>query len=99
MTRAISIEIIYDSYNVELVSTKIKSIKLENASNTYSSFNRVKFDTSDAHDKYLLYTQFVAWYCKGSSIAPLLNYAHNPIFKDLPTLNQYLLKADEKCFC
>ena len=32
---------IYDSYNVELASTKIKLIKLENASNTYSSFNSV----------------------------------------------------------
>ena len=50
---------IYDSNNVELANTKIKSIKLENASNTYSSFNSVKFDTSDAHDEYLLSTQ---WY-------------------------------------
>ena len=37
--------LICDSYNVELTSTKIKSIKLENASNTYSSFNEIKFDT------------------------------------------------------
>ena len=51
---------IYDSYNVELASTKIKSIKLENGSNMYSSFNSVKFDTADTHDKYLLYSQFVA---------------------------------------
>ena len=40
---------IYDSSNVELASTKIKSIKLENASNTYNSLNSVNFDTSDAH--------------------------------------------------
>ena len=50
----------YDSYNKELASTKIKSVLLENVSNTYSSFNTVKFDMSDAHDKYLLYMQFVA---------------------------------------
>ena len=50
----------YDSYNKELASTKIKSVQLENVSNTYSSFNTVKFDMSDAHDKYLLYMQFVA---------------------------------------
>ena len=55
---------IYDSYNIQLESTKIKWIKLKNVSNTYSLINSVKFDTSDAHDKYLLYTQFVAWYCK-----------------------------------
>ena len=59
---------IYDSYNAELARTKIKSIKLENASNPYSSFNSVKFNTSDAHNKYLLHTQFVAWYCKGSKV-------------------------------
>ena len=51
---------VYDSYSTELAITKIKSVQLENASNTYSSFNTVKFDTSDAHDKYLLYMQFVA---------------------------------------
>ena len=38
---------IYDSYNVELASTKIKSITLENASNTYGTFNSVKFDIDD----------------------------------------------------
>ena len=89
---------IYDSYNAELASTKIKSIKLENAPNTYSSFNNVKFDTSDAHDKYLLYTQFVAWYCKGSSIAPLSDYAHNPVYQEIPTIKQYFTTANEKFF-
>ena len=80
------------------MSTKINKIKLENASNTYSSFNSVKFDTSDAHDKYLLYTQFAALYCKGSSIAPLLDYAHKPIFQKMSTINQYFTSADEKIF-
>ena len=37
---------IHDSYNGEVASTMIKSIELENASNTYSSFNSVKFNTS-----------------------------------------------------
>ena len=45
---------IYDSYNTELVSTKIKSTTLENASSAYSSFNSMKFDTSNLHDKFLL---------------------------------------------
>ena len=85
--------IIYDRYKVVLVSTKIKSTKLENVSNTYSSFNSVKVDTSDVHDKYLLYTQFVAWYCKRSSIAPLSDYAHDPIFQEPPTQNQYFTNA------
>ena len=50
---------IYDSYNAELVSTKIKSIKLENASNTYSSCNSVKFDTDDAHDNFYCVINFL----------------------------------------
>ena len=89
---------IYDNYNVELASNKIKVIKLENASNTYSSFNSIKFDTSDPRDKYLLYSQFVAWYCKGSSIALLSDYAHNLIFQELPIQNQYFTNAAEKNF-
>ena len=38
---------IYDSYNSEVAVTKIKTIKLQNASNTYSKFNTVKFDLED----------------------------------------------------
>ena len=44
---------INDSYNAELASTKIKLITLESASNTYSTFNDVKFDTSNSHNKFL----------------------------------------------
>ena len=42
---------VYNSYNTELANTKIKSVRLENAPNTCSSINTVKFDTSYAHDK------------------------------------------------
>ena len=89
---------IYDSYNAELASTKLKSIKLENASNTYSPLNSIKIDTADAHDKYLLYSQFVVWYCKGSDIAPLSDYVHNPAYQELPTMSEYFASADEKIF-
>ena len=65
-------------------------------SNTYISLNSAKIDTSDAHDRYLLYTQFAACYCKGSSIAPLWGYAHNPIYEEMSTINQYFTNADEK---
>ena len=41
---------IYDSYNSEVAATKIKTIKLQNASNTYSEFNTVKFDLEDEED-------------------------------------------------
>ena len=73
---------VYDSYNTELGSTKIKSVELKNASNTYSSFNTVKFNMSNAHDKYLVYMQFVAWCCNGSSMVPLSNYANKLTFRN-----------------
>ena len=41
---------IYDSYNAEVAATHIKTIKLQNASNTYSEFNTVKFDLEDEED-------------------------------------------------
>ena len=89
---------VYGSYNTELAIAKIKSVQLENTSNTYSSFNTVKLDTSDVHDKYLLYMQFVAWYCKGSSIVPLSDYANNLTFQELPDSDDYFTNSDEKLF-
>ena len=78
---------IYGSYNAELASTKIKSITFENALNTNSTFNSVKFDTSNQHDKFLLYNEFVVWCSKGSSIALLSNSASNPVFQELLEVN------------
>ena len=46
----------------------------------------------------MLYTQFVAWYCKGSSIDPLSDYVHNPVYQELPTQKLYFTTADEKFF-
>ena len=61
-------------------------------------FKSINFDTSDAHDKYLLYSQFVTWYCKETSIVPLSDYAHNPVYQELAKLNDYFKNADEKTF-
>ena len=42
---------IYNRYNAEVAATHIKTIKLQNASNTYSEFNPVKFDLEDEEDR------------------------------------------------
>ena len=68
---------VYDSYNVELWSKSIETIILENTSNSYSLFNNVKFDLDEDHDQYQLYLQFFTWYCNGSSMVPLNDYAKN----------------------
>ena len=58
----------------------------------------MKFDTSNAHGKLLLYNQFVAWYWKGCSIASSSNCANNPVFQELATQSEYLTSAHEKIF-
>ena len=75
---------LYDSYNVELANKSIKTILLENTNNSYSSFNNVKLDLNEDHNQYQLNLQFVAWYCKGSSMVRLCDYAKNKTFKELP---------------
>ena len=62
---------VYESYNVEMVSKKIKSVKLTNFTKIYSLINEKKYDIDNLAQRYLLFKQFVAWSCNGSSFAPL----------------------------
>ena len=49
--------------------------------------------------KHLLYKQFVAWHCNGSSVAPLVDYMDNPIYRELPNEKEYYsLKSDERVY-
>ena len=75
---------IYDSYNREMAAQLIKSLRLSNFTEIYSLTNEKKYDTDNLTQRYLLYKQFVAWNCKGSSVAPLSDYMDNPIFQELP---------------
>ena len=74
---------IYDSYNVQMASKKIKSIKLTNFTGSYSLTNKKIYSTDNLTQKYLLFKQFVAWSCNGSSVAPLIDYINKPIYKQL----------------
>ena len=89
---------IYDSYNVELASTYIQSIEIEKVSNTYSSANELNHDINDKTNKYLLYTQFVAWYCDGCSVAPLTDDANNEIYQELTTMDKYFTGSDKRMY-
>ena len=68
---------IYDSYDLEVASTLIKNVELENASND------IDFDFENDFEKQQLYKQFVAYNCKGCSSAPLIDYAYNKTFQEL----------------
>ena len=89
---------IYDSYNAEVASTQIKSIKLQNASNTYSEFNTVKFDLEDEEDRYTLNNAFVAFVTEGSSIVAESEYMNNEVRQELPNRNTYFTDSDERVY-
>ena len=77
---------IYDSYNVEMASKAIKLVRLTNFTKIYSLTNekkKKKYDIDNLTQKHLLYKQFVAWSCNGSSVAPLTDYMSNPIYQEL----------------
>ena len=89
---------VFDSYNIELASTKIKTIAFEHAASTYSVFNRVKFNTSNEHHKYLLYCQFVTYVCYGYSIAPITDYANNVVYQELPNQKDCFSISNKKLY-
>ena len=81
--------IIYDSYNRELAAQIIKTLRLSNFTEIYSLTNEKKYDVDNLTQRHLLYKQFVAWNCNGSSVAPLTEYMNNPIFQELPDEDKY----------
>ena len=87
---------IYDSYNAEVAAVSLKNMKLQNASNTYSEFNAMKFDLEDEEDRFTLYNAFVAWVTKGSSIVPESDYIYNEIRQELLNRNVYFKNSDER---
>ena len=90
---------IYDSYNREMAAQLIKTLQLRNFTEIYSLTNEKKYSIDNLTQKHLLYKQFVAWNCNGSSVAPLTEYLDNPIFQELPEKETYYsLKSDEKIY-
>ena len=90
---------VYDSYKRELVAQSIKSLQLSNFTEIYSLTNEKKYSIDNLTPKHLLYKQFVAWNCNGSSVAPLRDYMDNLIFRELPDEEEYFsLKSDERIY-
>ena len=89
---------IYDSYNAEVAATHIKTIKSQNASNTFCEFNTVKFDLVDEEDGYTLYNVFVAWVTNSFSIVPESDFMYNKTRQELPNRNTYFTNSDERVY-
>ena len=89
----------YDSYNRELAAQNIKSLRLSNFTKIYSLANEKKYSIDNLTQKHLLYKQFVAWNCNGSSAAPLVDYMDHLIYRELPDEGEcYSLKSDERLY-
>ena len=90
---------IYESYNRELASQMTKTLQLSNFTEIDSLTNEKKYSIDSLTQKHLLYKQFVAWNCNGSSVVPLTKYMDNPIFQELPDEESYYsLKSDENVY-
>ena len=90
---------IYDSYNRELASQEVKTLKLTNFTEIYSLTNENKYDIDNLTQRRLLYKQFVARNCSCSSVAPLTDYMNNPIFQELSDEDTYFsVKNDERVY-
>ena len=76
-------ETIYDSYDVELATKIIKSVKFDNASTTYSLTGQIEYNLEKEDDKHILYKMLPSYFCKGYSSAPLSQYINNPIYQDM----------------
>ena len=87
---------VYDSYNVEMASKKIKSLTLTKFTEIYSLANEKRYDIDNLTQKHLLYKQFVAWSCNGSSVAPLTDYMNNPIHEELISEDEYFVVFSEE---
>ena len=87
---------IYDSCNCEMAAKQIKSLKLTSFIEIYSLTNEKKYDIGNLTQRHLLYKQFVAWSCNGSSAARLGDYMNNLVFQELISEDGYFeLKSDE----
>ena len=62
---------IYDSFNKEMVSKRIKSVTFTNFTEIYGLTIKKKYDMDNLTQRHFLFKQFVAWSCNGSSVASL----------------------------
>ena len=59
----------------------IKSLELENISETYSLTNEKKYYINNESKKFMLFKQFFAWNCDGCSTELVTDYIHNLNFQ------------------
>ena len=79
-----------------MVFKKVKSVRLVNFNEIYSLTNEKKYDIDNLTQRHVL---FVAWSCNGSSVAPLSDYMHNPVYQELISEDDYFdVLSDERLY-
>ena len=80
---------IYDSYNLELASKLIQTIKFENTTTTYSLTGKLLYDFEKDYDKNILHKMLIAKQCNSCSTAPLTQYKNNEIYQEITAEDRY----------
>ena len=76
-----------------------KIYEILNFTDIYSLTNENKYIIDNLTQNHLLYKQYVAWICNGSSVVPLSNYMNNPIYQELTNEEDYNeVKSDEMVY-
>ena len=78
---------IYDSYNVEMASKILKSVRLTKFTEIYSLTNGKKYGIDNLTQKHFLFKQ---------SVAPLSDCMHNPVL--IPEDEYFDVKSDESIY-
>ena len=61
--------------------------------------NELKYNIDNLTQQHLVFKQFVAWSCNGSSAAPLIDYINNPVYQELIDEDNYFdVKSDERIY-
>ena len=81
-----------------MASKRIKLVRLTNFTEIYSLTNEKKNDINNLTQKHLLCKQFVAWSCNGSSVCPLSDYMHNPVYQELISEDDYFDVTSDESF-
>ena len=90
---------LYNSYDAEIAAKSIKNITLENVAKTYSLTGKIKYDFSDAEEKFQIYQMFVVYFTNGSRMTPLTQYKNNPVNQDINRFeDSYKSTSDEKIY-
>ena len=80
---------IYDSYDLEIASKVLQSIKFENTATTYSLTRKLLHDFKKDDDKNILYKTFITKQRNGCSTAPLTKCKYNEIYQEITAEDEY----------